>query len=387
MSNRTLNLIVSVTAFAIATSSIAITNTPHTATTSHPASIRAPAPHVTAPAAPHTATPSYVAPPTPYKPPVNPAIQNITRVQPPTFLPPASPQKTTPAPTNPYGEFLRQEAALNNRTITSPAPYNPKTGAGQTSEYSQNYLQQQALQQQRAAEQSKIQRQQEQQRIQQLSDDARRKMNQGVVDRLHQEARYRQYPNESPTYKAVEAITPVVKAVRDAAPIAVATIAQEVVFGEKVYGIKPSTIASNMKSAEKSVAKTTAIDNMQAGSIRSVNPTGSKTNCVNCAVTADQMLRGNYASALPSGPKNISEIEAIYGRNFSSPTNIGDIASKMAKAGNGSQGIVFGSRGSEIGHVFNVVNQNGTVRFLDSQSGQAAIINNGYKYFQFLVTK
>ncbi|WP_436293029.1 MULTISPECIES: toxin glutamine deamidase domain-containing protein [unclassified Variovorax] len=36
--------------------------------------------------------------------------------------------------------------------------------------------------------------------------------------------------------------------------------------------------------------------------------------------------------------------------------------------------MVFGSRGSEVGHVFNVVNQGGVVRFLDGQTGRQGLL-------------
>jgi hypothetical protein len=45
----------------------------------------------------------------------------------------------------------------------------------------------------------------------------------------------------------------------------------------------------------------------------------------------------------------------------------------MSKAGNGARGIVYVGTGKpgSVGHVFNVVNQKGVVRFLDGQTGKA----------------
>lgn len=57
----------------------------------------------------------------------------------------------------------------------------------------------------------------------------------------------------------------------------------------------------------------------------------------------------------------------------------------MTNAGSGARGIVFGARGDGVGHVFNVVNQRGTVRFLDGQTGKAASFD-GFTSFQFLRT-
>lgn len=58
----------------------------------------------------------------------------------------------------------------------------------------------------------------------------------------------------------------------------------------------------------------------------------------------------------------------------------------MLDAGSGSRGIVFGSRVNEVGHVFNVANQKGVVRFLDGQTGTAANLE-GYEFFRLLRTK
>lgn len=123
-----------------------------------------------------------------------------------------------------------------------------------------------------------------------------------------------------------------------------------------------------------------------AGSVRNVNPLQGKTNCVNCAVATDFMLRGHLSSALLSQPKPISEIEAVYGRKFSAPTTIDSIRQQMASAGHGAYGIVFGGRSGAPGHVFNVVNQGGVIRFLDGQTKAPAILNNGYQFFQLIRT-
>ncbi|MGC6100551.1 toxin glutamine deamidase domain-containing protein [Enterobacter quasiroggenkampii] len=55
---------------------------------------------------------------------------------------------------------------------------------------------------------------------------------------------------------------------------------------------------------------------------------------------------------------------------------------QMTDAGSVSRGIVFGSYGpGQPGHVFNVVNQNGTVRFLDGQTGKSTDLSQ-FKSFQ-----
>jgi hypothetical protein len=46
---------------------------------------------------------------------------------------------------------------------------------------------------------------------------------------------------------------------------------------------------------------------------------------------------------------------------------------------------VYGSRGAQVGHVFNGVNQVGVVRFLDGQTGTVASFD-GYSELYFLLT-
>lgn len=123
----------------------------------------------------------------------------------------------------------------------------------------------------------------------------------------------------------------------------------------------------------------------EAGSIRNVNVVGGRMNCVNCVVATDATLAGRPASALPGGPYRIGVLERFYGSSFSAPGAIGGVVDSMTAAGTGARGIVFGSRGSEVGHVFNVVNQNGVVRFLDGQTGRTATLD-GYRNFQLLRT-
>lgn len=55
----------------------------------------------------------------------------------------------------------------------------------------------------------------------------------------------------------------------------------------------------------------------------------------------------------------------------------------LQDAGDGSRGIVYGYD-PKGGHVFNAVNQGGTVRFLDSQPGRTVPASfEGYTQFLF----
>ena len=131
-----------------------------------------------------------------------------------------------------------------------------------------------------------------------------------------------------------------------------------------------------------------AADSTLAGSIRGVNPTGGTMNCVNCSIATDATLAGNAASALPGSPTSISVLENTFGGTFQPVSGQMQIGSILSQAGNGSRGIVFGeSPSGDVGHVFNVMNKNGSIQFLDGQIGGSGLGNfNNFQNFQFLLT-
>ncbi|WP_190285576.1 toxin glutamine deamidase domain-containing protein [Montanilutibacter psychrotolerans] len=165
------------------------------------------------------------------------------------------------------------------------------------------------------------------------------------------------------------------------------TIVEETLVGGGVGGVVIKGLVRRTAGAatEAGIASLRGAS-AEAGSIRGVNAVGGKMNCVNCVIATDATLAGRAASAMPGGPYRLGVLETMYGNRFGPATTIGDIANSMAGAGNGARGIVFGSRGSDVGHVFNVVNQRGAIRFIDGQTGKAARVD-GYQNFQLLRTK
>ncbi len=125
--------------------------------------------------------------------------------------------------------------------------------------------------------------------------------------------------------------------------------------------------------------------NAEAGAIRAINPGGGAMNCVNCVIATDALLNGHPASALLGGPFRIDVLEQIFGAKFSAAGVVGKVIEVMLTAGDGSRGIVYGVREGGVGHVFNVVNQKGVIRFLDGQIGRAAELS-GYTQFRVLRT-
>jgi filamentous hemagglutinin len=66
----------------------------------------------------------------------------------------------------------------------------------------------------------------------------------------------------------------------------------------------------------------------------------------------------------------------MFGGSFQSGVNEQEITSMMVKAGPGSRGIVYVTNGG-VGHVFNVINEGGMVRFFDYQVGEEASLGAG----------
>ena len=122
--------------------------------------------------------------------------------------------------------------------------------------------------------------------------------------------------------------------------------------------------------------------NKTAGAIRNINKLKGTMNCTNCVTSTDLALDGIKSSALPKAlsPAGkyvddavpISFLEDIFGSKF-----VKTSISKLNKLKHGKKGIIYGvSKETGGGHVFNVVNQKGVIRFLDGQTGNAANINN-----------
>ena len=127
----------------------------------------------------------------------------------------------------------------------------------------------------------------------------------------------------------------------------------------------------------------------RGGSIRTVNPTGGRFNCAQCAIAVDKRLAGDTSAVAGRGGVTlVRDVEAAVGGRFGPALSSGNLTAEIGAAGPGARGIVFGSRGpGEVGHFFNVVNQRGTVRFLDGQSGRAADLDDGFVNFHLLRTR
>ena len=104
--------------------------------------------------------------------------------------------------------------------------------------------------------------------------------------------------------------------------------------------------------------------------ISRVNQIGGEDNCAGCAIAGDATLAGHQASAIDHGPVTLRELQEFYNSTFNNVGGEARIIDHFNDLGSGSRGIVYGHVGDDdIGHYFNVVNDNGTVRFIDFQNG------------------
>ncbi|MGW0432233.1 toxin glutamine deamidase domain-containing protein [Micromonospora sp. NPDC003197] len=105
------------------------------------------------------------------------------------------------------------------------------------------------------------------------------------------------------------------------------------------------------------------------GLVELINPGGGRMNCRACVVAVDATLSGAPTSAIPNIPAGpISVLEQHFGAKFRH-VKLSGLVEEMTKAGHGARGIVYGYGGGPVGHVFNVMNDNGKIVFLDGQSG------------------
>lgn len=141
--------------------------------------------------------------------------------------------------------------------------------------------------------------------------------------------------------------------------------------------------------------------NKKIYSIWKINLKQGKYNCANTAIATDAALAGRPASALPytiqkrfrggkwenyisfdKGTKPIV-LEREFNTQFSKWSANLNILVKDLRPG--KRGIIFGIKeGKNMGNYFNVINDNGVIKFLYGQTGKRAKLV--YDYYQFLPT-
>ena len=123
-----------------------------------------------------------------------------------------------------------------------------------------------------------------------------------------------------------------------------------------------------------------------------INASRGTLNCASCAFTLDHMLGGGYPASAVRRILSNAELNALgYWTKMSGP---GDIVITMTGFGHGSRGIIaaWDKAGNFAPHVFNVINQRGSIVFLESQlGGGVELVPDAYDWafdvFRLLRTK
>lgn len=108
---------------------------------------------------------------------------------------------------------------------------------------------------------------------------------------------------------------------------------------------------------------------------RAVNPEGGQMNCALCTISADAALAGRAAQSVPGADAVIetSHFAHFMGGTWRSRNGVTGVVGDLKRWGNGSRAAVMGWRGDrEIGHYFNVINDDGRIAFIDAQQGTVA---------------
>jgi len=130
---------------------------------------------------------------------------------------------------------------------------------------------------------------------------------------------------------------------------------------------------------------------------------GFRNNCQSCVVAVDNQLAGAPTSAIRralgtshdimASPNWRQQMAGAVGTSnrFRAASSYDDIVQQLHNAGDGARGIIHGMRtgpgGMSVpGHVFNVVNRNGRIFFLDGQTGKLARLENYSGGLEFLRT-
>jgi RHS repeat-associated protein len=143
-------------------------------------------------------------------------------------------------------------------------------------------------------------------------------------------------------------------------------------------GIVSKGLTQSFKLLRKATAKSKGLGSATPTPINPhTNVNGEnlgRINCVGCALATDARLKGRDAVALsdryaepPFGTRDFTELlgnPVTYGR-----TGMFQMEQKLLELGNGATAIVGARRAKgQMGHAFNMYNDNGVVRIIDSQN-------------------
>ncbi|WP_371493702.1 toxin glutamine deamidase domain-containing protein [Kitasatospora sp. NBC_00374] len=167
-------------------------------------------------------------------------------------------------------------------------------------------------------------------------------------------------------------------------------------------GDDPGAPASETPAAGKDAGRSNGVGSSDSGggtgskppkpgkaedTLAGANPEGYTDNCGACVQVGDSRLGGydNGATAWDTGIMQPEELEYVFSSSFYGTGGIGDITEQLTALGYGSRGIVWGWNETGPGHVFNVVNDAGVIKFLDYQS-EAHAVTSEWDNFDLMIT-
>jgi hypothetical protein len=127
--------------------------------------------------------------------------------------------------------------------------------------------------------------------------------------------------------------------------------------------------------------------NAHGHTVRDINPQGYTDNCGSCVIATDSTLAGAPASAVNTGRMKWEAIAKHFSSKWKSK-NVQQASEELLDGGAGSRGVMGGffknADGAWDAHVFNIVNQGGTIRMLDGQIGRAVTDADLERYVGFI---
>jgi hypothetical protein len=104
--------------------------------------------------------------------------------------------------------------------------------------------------------------------------------------------------------------------------------------------------------------------------VKYFNPEGGIENCTYVTDAFEKYMRGEGITPVPGNIpiQSLGRLESVYGESFKD-TGFWDMVDHIRNSGDGARGIVAGLPEQGAGHVFNIVNRQGRVLFLDVQTG------------------
>ncbi len=119
----------------------------------------------------------------------------------------------------------------------------------------------------------------------------------------------------------------------------------------------------------------------------------AESSCFNRAVALELRMAGTPASAAGSAGTSVDDavslLYELYPQGTTSTfSTVGEMQRMLLAAGEGTRGVVLGTRVGAEGHAFNAAVSNGRVIFLDAaRQGRATVGNAGYAEFRVFFTQ